>query len=128
SPDEEERAVGVALARGDDEVRRRLLEGVPALVEAVDDAGDLDLVGRGQRRLDGVPAEGRVDGDEGSDRRHRYLTGLAPSSRSAVIRPGRTFLAPVAGRSTSQIFPLSAAYASSGAWSPLARRTTVPGV
>ena len=107
--DEEERPVRVALARGDDEVVRRLLERVPALVEPVDDAGDLDLLGRGQRRLHDVAVDRGVDCDEGSDHCHRYLTGLAPSSRSAVIRPGRTGFAPVAGRSTSQIFPLSAA-------------------
>src|SRR5207302_6668980 len=94
--DEEERPVGVPAARGHDEVRRGLLERVPALVETVDDADDLDPSRPRQRSLDDLPICCGVDGDEGSDRGgHSYLTGLTPSSRRpAVTRPGFTGRAP----------------------------------
>ena len=85
--DQEEDAVGIARARDDEEVRRRLLQGRPALVEAVDDAHDLDLSAMcGQRRLDECVIDSLVYG-------YQCANGLGhswPPCADLLVRPSRS--------------------------------------
>ena len=66
--DQVERAVRVAGAGDDEEIGRSLLQRRPAVLEAVDDADDLDVGIDGQRRLNSLVVDALVEGDERSDR------------------------------------------------------------
>src|SRR5439155_12742213 len=94
--DEVQRSVRVTLTRHDEQIRRSLLQGPPALVEAVDDPDNFNAVAVGKYRLNGVAVESGVDSDEGVDSLgHRQRTGFSPASKvCALTKPGITVVAP----------------------------------
>src|SRR5215210_4996320 len=122
--DQEDGPVRVARTDDHEEVRGRLLQRRPALLQPVDDPDDLDVGDGGERGVDDVVVDPVVDRDECSNlAAHRVLpndrtaaTGVTPKSRvSRVTMSGAEVSAPVFGRRTIQILPFSVAKAISAA-------------
>ena len=131
--DEEERAIGGVGARHHKQVRRCLLERRPAVLQAVDDADDLDLRIDREDRLERIHVDPLVDRDERSGRVGHCpppndlaaATGSTPKSTvSSVTMSGGVGLAPVRGRRTIQTLPFSEEKASLAACSWLTRTVT----
>src|SRR5918996_2428011 len=133
SVDQEESPVGVAAAGDDEEIRRRLLQRVPAVLEPIHHADEVDVRPGRQGRLDELAVYTFVERDQSSNLTHGVppsdfitVTGLTPRrSVSSVTNEDAAGLAPLCGRSENQIFPLSEAKASCAACSSLRRRTTL---
>ncbi len=87
------------------------MQRTPALVETIDDPHDLDTASVGKHRLYRLTVYAFVERDERvNSGRHCQRTGFRPSSRlCALMNPGFTVLAPLAGLRTNQSLPLSEA-------------------
>ena len=93
-----------------------------AFREVTDDPYDLDTAPVGKHRLYRLAVYAFVERDERVNAsRHCQRTGFRPSSRlCALMYPGITVLAPLAGRRTNQSLPLSEAKARTAACRPVA--------